>query len=216
MATYTGTFTIDATDNGNLSSYSMYIASAYSTNNNMNNNVLSQDMDMMQIAFDSFFGGTSSYSFSGGTDWLQATTVTWTIVNPTFAPLFIYITTENFYYAMSFQAQAEPTVCNSCQFIQLNQCGTDDFYLPLGLPDGNYTAYYTDNTSGVIWEQGTYSAEGGLYMYQWFATAGMFNQYSFYTLTVRDGAGDIMSWTIDGIEYSCATITFKTTVNITD
>jgi len=182
----------------------------------MNNGSLVDDMDAMQFGLSSFYGGTVSYTLTGGGTWNSATTVTWTIVNPTYVPLFIYITTENYYYAMSFQAQAEPVVCNSCQFIQLSQCGTDSFYLNLGLPDGNYTAYYTDNTSGVMWEQGTFSGEGGLYMYQWNATEGMFNPYSFYTMTLEDNTGAPVSWTIDGVEYTCATLTFKTTVNITD
>ena len=216
MATYTGSFTIDVLDDGNLSSYNMYTTDAYSTSNNMNNGSLVDDMDSMQIGLTSFYGGTVSYTLTGGGTWNSATVVTWTIVNPNFVPLFIYITTENYYYAMSFQAQAEPVVCNSCQFIQLTQCGDDSFYLDLGLPDGSYTAYYTDNTSGVTYEQGTYSGEGGLYMYQWFATAGMFNPYSFYTMTLEDSNGDPVSWTIDGVEYTCATLTFKTTVNITD
>ena len=184
----------------------------------MNNNNLIDDMNMMQFGLQSFYGGTVSYTLSGAGTWLSNTIVNWTIVDPTSVPLFIYITTENYYYAMPFQAQAEPVQCNSCQFIQLNQCGTDDFRLDLGLPDGNYTAYYTDNTSGVKYEQGTYSsqAQGGLSMYQWSATEGMFNPYSFYTLTIEDSNGDPVSWTIDGVEYTCATLTFKTTVNITD
>ena len=113
---------------------------------------------------------------------------------------------------------AVPTLCNTCQFIQLTQCGTDSFHLDLGLADGNYTAYYADNTSGVMWEQGTFSnqSQGGLYMYQWSATAGMFNQYSFYTLTIRDLAGNPVSWIVDNVEYTCATLTFKTSVNVTD
>ena len=84
--------------------------------------------------------------------------------------------------------------------------------------DGPYTAYYADNTSGVIWEQGTYSstAQGGLSMYQWQATSGMFNEFSFYTLTIRDTNGDAVSWIVNGIEYNCATLTFKKTVNVTD
>lgn len=218
MATYTGSFTIDANDNGNLSAYNMYLASAYSTTNNMNNGSLVDDMDAMQFGLSSFYGGTVSYTLTGGGTWNSATTVTWTIVNPTYVPLFIYITTENYYYAMSFQAQAEPVVCNSCQFIQLSQCGTDSFYLNLGLPDGSYTTYWADNTSGVMWEQGTYNsqAQGGLSVYQWNATAGMFNTYSLYTLTIRDNTGAPVSWIVDGVEYNCATVTFKTTVNVTD
>lgn len=216
MATYTGSFTLNVTDNGNLSAYNMYSSFAYSTGNNMNNNSLTDDMDAMTFGLTAFFGGTVSYAFSGGNAYGQAVTVTWTIVNPNWQPYFVDMTTENFYYAMAWTAEATPVVCNTCQFIQLNQCGEDNFYLPLGLPDGNYTAYYTDNTSGVVWEQGTYSAEGGLYMYQWFATAGMFNPYSFYTLTINDNLGNPVTWTIDSVQYTCATLTFKTTVNVTD
>jgi len=137
---------------------------------------------------------------------------------PEIIPYYLVFVTESYYYPVVWEATAPavPSICNSCQFIQLSQCGTDSFYLDLGLPDGNYTAYYTDNTSGVMWEQGTFSGEGGLYMYQWSATAGMFNPYSFYTMTLEDSNGDPVSWTIDGVEYTCATLTFKTTVNITD
>jgi hypothetical protein len=131
----------------------------------------------------------------------------------------IVIQTEDNYYPAAFATgDALPTLCNTCQFIQLTQCGDENFYLDLGLADGSYTAYYTDNTSGVVWEQGTYSSavQGGLSVYQWFATAGMFNQYSFYTLTLVDSDGDAVSWVVDGVEYTCATLTFKTTVNVTD
>jgi len=145
--------------------------------------------------------------------------ITFNVINPVDVPVMIVIQTEDNYYPAAFATgSAVPTLCNTCQFIQLTQCGTDSFYLDLGLADGSYTAYYTDNTSGVIWEQGTYSdtAQGGLSVYQWFATAGMFNQYSFYTMTIKDTNGDAVSWVVDGVEYTCATLTFRTTVNVTD
>jgi hypothetical protein len=185
----------------------------------MNTGVLIDDMDAMQIGLQSLYGGTVSYTFSVASTWLDASIVNWTFDSPTLVPTFIYVTTEDFYYAISFQSQViTPTVCNDCQFIQLNQCGADDFRLDLGLPDGSYTAFYFDNTSQIVYEQGTYSdsAQGGLSMYQWNATVGMFNPYSFYTLTIHDNNGAPISWTVDGVEYSCATLTFKTTVNITD
>jgi len=219
MATYTATFTIDASDNGNLSSYNMFTNNSYSISNGMNNGSLTDDMDSMQFGLQSFYGGTVSYVFSGGSTWLDTTTVTWTIENPTFVPYFIYVTTENFYYPMQFEAATTAsTICNTCQLIQLTQCGDDSFYLDLGLADGSYTAYYTDNTSGVVWEQGTYSSSesGGLAMYQWSATEGMFNPYSFYTLTLVDSDGDPVSWVVNDVEYTCATLTFKVTVNVTD
>lgn len=219
MATYTASFTTNVLDNGNLSSYSMYTDSSYSIGNGMNNGSLFDDMNAMQVGLQSFYGGSVSYVMSGGSTWLDTTTVTWTIDNPTFEPYFINVITENYYYPMKFGASpAVVTSCNECQFIQLTQCGDESFALNLGLNDGPYTAYYADNTSGVIWEQGTYSstAQGGLYVYQWQATAGMFNQYSLYTLTIKDESGNPVSWIIDGVEYTCATITFKTTVNVTD
>jgi hypothetical protein len=86
------------------------------------------------------------------------------------------------------------------------------------LADGNYTSFFYDNTSQIVYEQGTYSnaSLGGLYVYQWQATVGMFNQFSFYTMTIHDDTGSPITWTVDGAQYSCATLTFRTTVNVTD
>lgn len=231
MATTTGTFTLKGDDLGNLPSY--YDAYVFLIDGQWSNatsasftpdtftNVLDQ-----YVTYVNSLGGTMTYSLNGPGTWNAGTDtiVTINISNvmpmggPELIPYYIVFSTESYNYPVvwSSSVPVEPTLCNSCQFIQLNQCGEDNFYLPLGLPDGNYTAYYTDNTSGVVWEQGTYSAEGGLVMYQWFATAGMFNPYSFYTLTIKDNLGNPVSWTIDSIEYTCATLTFKTTVNVTD
>lgn len=231
MATTIGTFTINGTDAGNLPSYNdMYIYEAtnlfaVSGTSSLTPGSITDVLDQY-VTYVISLGGTMTYSLNGPSTWgtNTDTTVTITISNvlpmggPEIIPYFLFFVTESYNYPVVWEAAAPavPSICNSCQFIQLSQCGTDSFYLDLGLPDGNYTAYYTDNTSGVMWEQGTFSGEGGLYMYQWFATAGMFNPYSFYTMTLEDSNGDPVSWTIDGVEYTCATLTFKTTVNITD
>jgi hypothetical protein len=169
----------------------------------------------------SFFSYTMSYSISGPTTLNTGTdsTITFNVLNTVDAPIMIVIQTEDNYYPAAFATgTAVPTLCNTCQVIQLFECGDDSFYLDLGLADGSYTAFYTDNTSGVVWEQGTNSNDslGGLLVYQWNATAGMFNQYSFYTLTIRDTNGDNVSWVVNDVEYTCATLTFRTTVNVTD
>ena len=231
MATQTGTFTLKGNDLGNLPSYAVgYIFAS-------NNDYAGAGTGMLGGTFIDCLnnyatyvqgsGGTMTYSLNGPGTWNAGTdtVVTITISNMTdgvnaILNYYLLFITEDFTYPVVWEAAAPavPTICNTCQFIQLTQCGDDSFYLDLGLADGNYTAYYTDNTSGVIWEQGTYSnqSQGGLYMYQWEATAGMFNQYSFYTLTIRDTNGYAMSWIVDGVEYTCATLTFKTTVNVTD
>lgn len=234
MATYTGTFTIKGNDLGNLPSYAdLYVKDVAGVLEQVNGGGGSQwnsDLNLWLTDYcDALMithGGSASYSYTGPGGWNAGTdseyTITWTGLTNFGSAVFPYyfiLTTEDYTYTVKIsEVGAVTTVCNECQFIQLTQCGTDDFYLDLGLTDGNYTAYYTDNTSGVIWEQGTYSntAQGGLLAYQWQATAGMFNQYSLYTMTIRDTNGDAVSWIIDGVEYSCATITFKTTVNVTD
>lgn len=219
MATTTGTITFLAADTGTSANYSIY-STTYTTGVFASGPLLN-DL-ITDIAADLILqSGASSCSFNvvGSGIWGSGnSTVTWTLVDPTSDTSLIVISDEGGqYYHVNFITEAAaPSICNSCQFIQLSQCGTDSFYLDLGLPDGNYTAYYTDNTSGVMWEQGTFSGESGLSMYQWSATEGMFNPYSFYTLTLEDSNGDPVSWTIDGVEYTCATLTFKTTVNITD
>ena len=229
MATTIGTLTIKGNDLGNLPSYyDMYL---FVSNNQYSGagggtlapGTLSQVLDQYATSIQGG-GGTMTYSYNGPGVWNGGTDtiVTITISNyatPEMIPYYLVFQTEDYTYAVLWQtSQAEPTVCNDCQFIQLNQCGADDFRLDLGLPDGNYTAFYFDNTSQIVYEQGTYSsqAQGGLSMYQWNATVGMFNPYSFYTLTIHDNNGAPVSWTIDGVEYTCATLTFKTTVNITD
>ena len=234
MATYTGTFTIKGNDLGNLPSYTdLYVKEVAGVLEQVNggsgpqweadlNTWLTDYCNTLMISY----GGTASYSYTGPGGWNAGTdsdyTITWTgltNVGSDVFPYYFILSTEDYTYTVKIsEVGPVTTVCNECQFIQLTQCGTDNFYLDLGLTDGSYTAYYADNTSGVTWEQGTYSntAQGGLYVYQWEATAGMFNQYSLYTMTIRDTNGDAVSWIIDGIEYNCATLTFKKTVNVTD
>jgi hypothetical protein len=222
MATYTTSITINGDELGNTPSWFMYSSTvngygAVLTPNasliNWCNQIIAEGL--------SEFGYTMTYSISGPTTLNTGTDsiITFNVIDPVDTPLFIELQTEDYFYpAIFLSGDAVPTLCNTCQFIQLFECGDDDFRLDLGLADGSYTAFYTDNTSGVIWEQGTSSnaSLGGLSVYQWFATAGMFNQYSFYTMTLRDSNGDNVSWVVDGVEYTCATLTFKVTVNVTD
>lgn len=231
MATTIGTFKINGSDAGNLPNYAdMYIYKdtnlfASSGSGGLNPGSIT-DILNQYVYFVEQSGGTMTYTLDGPDTWhtFTDTTVTITISNvlpmggPELIPYYLFFTTEDFNYPVVWRTAepVTPRLCNDCQFIQLTQCGTDNFYLNLGLPDGSYTTYWADNTSGVMWEQGTYSGEGGLSVYQWSATAGMFNTYSFYTLTIKDSTGAPVSWTVDGVEYTCATVTFKTTVNVTD
>jgi hypothetical protein len=222
MANYTTSITIKGNELGNLPNWYMFTTAINGNGANLTANASLINWGDQIIADGlSLFGATITYSISGPTTLNTGTDsiITFNIISPIDAPIMIVIQTEDNYYPGAFATgSAVPTLCNTCQFIQLTQCGTDNFRLDLGLADGSYTAYYTDNTSGVIWEQGTYSdtAQGGLSVYQWFATAGMFNQYSFYTMTIKDTNGDAVSWVVDGVEYTCATLTFRTSVNVTD
>jgi len=232
MATTTGIFTVQGNDLGNLPSYADAYIYAYSnefagaTLGGFTPGTLVQVLDQY-VALVVASGGTMTYSFSGPGVWNGGTDTIVTISISDFAispgpellPYYLVFQTEDYTYPVIWQpAAVTPTLCNTCQMIQLTQCGDENFRLDLGLADGSYTAYYTDNTSAVIWEQGTYSNQslGGLLVYQWQATAGMFNQFSFYTMTIKDTNGDAVSWVVDGAEYTCATLTFRTTVNITD
>ena len=222
MATYTTSITINGNELGNVPSWYMFTSTVNGNGDNLTPNAtLINWCDQIVADGLSLFGYTMTYSISGPTTLNTGTDsiITFNVIDPTTIPIMIVIQTEDEYYPAAFATGAcVPTLCNTCQLIQLTQCGDDSFYLDLGLADGNYTAYYTDNTSGVIWEQGTYSnaSQGGLSVYQWSATAGMFNQYSFYTLTLVDSDGDPVSWVVNDVEYTCATLTFKVTVNVTD
>lgn len=233
MATTIGTFTIQGTSPGNLPNY--YDAWNYLSNDfyagsgsgMLTSGTISQVLDQLIGFYYQQYTGSITYtldgpdSFGTGVDTVVTMTFTDLFTGATEVyPYFLIFVFEDVNYSVIWQTTnpVTPTLCNDCQFIQLTQCGTDDFRLDLGLTDGPYIAYYTDNTSGVVWEQGTYSsqAQGGLSMYHWSATEGMFNPYSFYTMTLTDNTGAPISWTIDGIEYTCATLTFRTTVNVTD
>jgi hypothetical protein len=222
MATYTTSITINGNELGNVPGWYMFTSTVNGNGDNLTpNDTLINWCNQIVADGLSLFGYTMSYSISGPTTLNTGTDsiITFNVIDPIDTPIMIVIQTEDNYYPAAFATGAAvPTLCNECQFIQLTQCGADTFRLDLGLADGNYTAFYADNTSGVLWEQGTYSnqALGGLNVYQWQATAGMFNQFSYYTLTINDANGDAVSWTVDGIEYTCATLTFRTTVNITD
>lgn len=222
MATYTTSITINGNELGNVPSWYMFTSTVNGNGDNLTPNAtLINWCDQIVADGLSLFGYTMTYSISGPTTLNTGTDsiITFNVIDPTTIPIMIVIQTEDEYYPAAFATGAcVPTLCNTCQFIQLTQCGDDDFRIDLGLADGSYTAFYADNTSGVIWEQGTNSNDslGGLLVYQWNATAGMFNQYSFYTLTIQDTNGDSVSWVVDGVEYTCATLTFKVTVNVTD
>lgn len=222
MATYTTSITINGNELGNVPSWYMFTSTVNGNGDNLTPNAtLINWCDQIVADGLSLFNYTMTYSISGPTTLNTGTDsiITFNVIDPTTIPIMIVIQTEDGYYPAAFATGAcVPTLCNTCQMIQLTQCGNDDFRLDLGLTDGPYIAYYTDNTSGVVWEQGTYNsqAQGGLSMYHWSATEGMFNPYSFYTMTLTDNTGAPISWTIDGIEYTCATITFRTTVNVTD
>lgn len=235
MATIIGKFTIKDNDLGNLpSDYNYFIRNTSKTyagggggsygNNTPNITTL---LDLIIIPITQNYGGTITYTLNGPNLWNSGTdTIVTLVIDGLYdgvediIPYYWVLITEDYQYPIVWETTIPgvPTICNTCQLIQLTQCGTDSFLLDLGLADGNYTAYYTDNTSGVVWEQGTYSstAQGGLSVYQWDATVGMFNPYSFYTMTLKDSNGDDVSWVVNDVEYTCATLTFKTTVNVTD
>lgn len=232
MATTTGTFTVQGDDLGNIPGYyDMWLIA--STNElaslgggGLTPGTLVQVLDQY-VAMIVGGGGTMTYSFSGPGVWNGGTDTIVTISISDFVPgpgpeqilYYLVFLTESYTYPVIWEAAAVvPTLCNTCQMIQLTQCGDEEFRLDLGLADGNYTAFYLDNTSGVLYEQGTSSNDslGGLSVNQWSATAGIFNQFSFYTMTIEDTNGDAVNWTVDNIEYTCATLTFRTTVNITD
>lgn len=222
MATYTTSITINGNELGNVPSWYMFTSTVNGNGDNLTPNAtLINWCDQIVADGLSFFGYTMTYSISGPTTLNTGTDsiITFNVIDPTTIPIMIVIQTEDEYYPAAFATGAcVPTLCNTCQMIQLTQCGDENFRLDLGLADGNYTAFYLDNTSGVLYEQGTYSNDslGGLLVYQWMATAGIFNQFSFYTMTIEDTNGDAVNWTVDNIEYTCATLTFRTTVNITD
>mgnify|MGYP001450349420 FL=1 len=222
MATYTTSITINGNELGNLPSWYMFTSTVNGNGDNLTPNAtLINWCDQIVADGLSLFGYTMTYSLSGPTTLNTGTDsiITFNVIDPTTIPIMIVIQTEDEYYPAAFATGAcVPTLCNTCQMIQLTQCGDENFRLDLGLADGNYTAFYLDNTSGVLYEQGTYSNDslGGLLVYQWSATAGIFNQFSFYTMTIEDTNGDAVNWTVDDIEFTCATLTFRTTVNITD
>ena len=233
MSTRIGTFTIKGNDNGNNPYF--WDNWIFESNNesfgggsgSLQSGNINTVLDALVANYYQQFTGSITYTLDGPNSWNTGidtkVTFTFTDINASginVLPYFIIFGTEDYAYPIVWQEATPvvPALCNECQFIQLTQCGADNFFLDLGLTDGSYTAYYADNTSGVIWEQGTYSstAQGGLSMYQWQATSGMFNEYSFYTLTIRDTNGNAVSWIVNGIEYNCATLTFKKTVNVTD
>lgn len=213
MGTYTATITLDPTDIGISPSFIYFDNVGQGSAGNLTPGTLTFVMNGLVSSLPNL-----TYAITNGTDWGDPAIVTFTAVATTPFPMFILFQTGSFNYNAIFTESTAPTLCNSCQFIQLNQCGTDEFRLDLGLTDGPYTVFYEDNTTGVVWEQGTTSstALGGLLMYQWDATVGMFNPYSFYTMTIEDVNGDAITWTQGDTEYTCATLTFKTTVNVTD
>lgn len=219
MATYTATFTLDATDDGNLSNYSMFTDTTYTTNNGMNNGSLVDDMNAMQFGLDSFYGGTSTYTLSGNGTYLSATTVTWTIVDPTFIPSFVYVVTENFYYPMTFVNTS--AVCEGAYELTLTAC-EDNYTIPAGLTPSSLYYFSIETNRGKRYVQHV-STNGSGDVQLWSAApefpVGFFTPEMFtYTCKAYTDSNltSQVQFTIDNVVYNTINLNFIYTIIVSD
>lgn len=221
MATYTATFTINANDDGTLSSYQYYAETSYTIPQSMNNNSLVDDMDMMKNGLESF-GGTVSYTLSGSGTWLSETVVTFTIVDPTFIPQFAAITTENYYYTLLFIANdyCTPTVCSFPYYMTLTAC--ESFYnFELNLDSGTIYWMALDNGKHKRYVQ-PISADINGNLNLWSAApefpTGYFTPYNVLTVKIYSDQDltNQVSFTINNTTYQQINLDFIYTIITSD
>lgn len=116
---------------------------------------------------------------------------------------------KQFTYAWQ-QGIPETKPCQTCQSITLIDC--DSIELNIELVDDDYIVTIHDNQSGVDYTQ---RVQWTLGVGTWNGTntAGIFNPYTIYTITLTDTAGTPVSWSVGSNEYSCATMTFVKSID---
>jgi len=219
MATYTASFTTNINDDGTLSSYTYYGDNTYSIPQSMNNNSLVDDMNMMQTGLETY-GGTVSYTLSGGTSYGEGTTVTFTIVDPTYMPIFISVITENYYYPLLFTETITQNVCSFPYYMTLTAC---ESYYSFDLNLENGTIYYVslDNGKQKRYVQSV-SADVNGNLNLWSAApefpTGYFTPYNNLTLKIYSDQDltNKISFTINNTTYEEIHIDFIYTIITSD
>lgn len=107
----------------------------------------------------------------------------------------------------------EPTLCEDCQDLILNYCnGNPEF--DLGLPDDNYMVTIEDHSSNN-WYTQMITSTGGVITWDVSSNGAIFNPFTYYTMSILDGEGDVVTWVNGGNQYNCVRFTFKNSTDTT-
>lgn len=218
MATYTASFTLDATDNGNLASYQYFYDDTYTPITSGIGATLSDFLDNMVSDMEVAMGGNITYTLTGGTDWLDAVTVTFIFTNTEFEPYFAFIQTEEFYYALHITSYTE---CASPYEVTLTAC-EDNYVIPSGLiPSSTYYFSIETNRGKRYVQAVSTNSSGNIQL--WAAApefpVGFFTPEMFtYTCKAYSDSNltNQVQFTIDNIVYNTINLKFIHTIIVSD
>lgn len=161
----------------------------------------------------SYYGGTCTYVVVGDTVTFTLNPATMPSILECCEPIALYFNLTdgeaNITRSGSW-GETEITQCPTCQPLTITNCGPVEISLPL--PDDDYTVTLYDNQTGVSYEQNV-QWTAGTGTWNTTNTAGVFTPFSIYTLTVTDSEGEPVSWPVGPNEYTCARVTFSSTVD---
>ena len=212
MATYTASFTIDPTDQGNIPTYLFYTNlsnSSGSLTQDTLDNVMTELMNALPTGF--------SYSITGDGDWLGNTTVTLSYTGNE-VPIFVLLQTESFSYPVGFTAITE---CEGAYELTLTACQSN-YVIPSGLIP--FTTYYfaieTNRNKRYVQAVST-NVDGDVQL--WSAAPefpeGFFTpeMYTYSCKAYTDSAlTNQVQFTIDNVVYNTINLKFIYTIIVSD
>lgn len=212
MATYTASFNIDPTDQGNIPTYLFYTNlsnSSGSLTQDTLDNVMTELMNALPTGF--------SYSITGDGDWLGNTTVTLSYTGNE-VPIFVLLQTESFTYPVGFTAITE---CVGAYELTLTAC-ENNYVIPSGLIP--FTTYYfaieTNRNKRYVQSVST-NVDGDVQL--WSAAPefpeGFFTpeMYTYSCKAYTDSAlTNQVQFTIDNVVYNTINLKFIYTIIVSD
>lgn len=212
MATYTASFTIDPTDQGNIPTYLFYTNlsnSSGSLTQDTLDNVMTELMNALPTGF--------SYSITGDGDWLGNTTVTLSYTGNE-VPIFVLLQTESFTYPVGFTAITE---CVGAYELTLTACQSN-YVIPSGLiPSSTYYFAIETNRNKRYVQSVSTNVDGDVQL--WSAAPefpeGFFTpeMYTYSCKAYTDSAlTNQVQFTIDNVVYNTINLKFIYTIIVSD
>jgi len=100
--------------------------------------------------------------------------------------------------------------CDTCLNVKYNYC--EQINIEVSIPDDTYTLYVLDHQTNTNYYQDIVFTSG-VGVWNTINSSYVFNQFSVYTITIQDSAGDFISWIENNKQYNCIRIEFETLID---